>query len=531
MSRAAVTQGVAPHDPLTPADRYGELFVAVQTGRVFADSKTFVDCVPRRHPQAILQAFEAQRQQPGFDLAAFVQAHFEPTHAPRSDYVSVSGQPMREHIDGLWPVLTRHPHQHRPHSSLLPVPHDYVIPGGRFVEMYYWDSYFTMLGLQASGRHDLLHAMTENFADLIDTHGHVPNGTRSYYLSRSQPPMFAAMVALSRGPDAPPQAAYLPQLLREHAYWMDGADDLAPGKAHRRVLRLADGSLLNRHWDDRDTPREEAYLEDVLTAKGSARPAAAVYRDLRAAAESGWDFSSRWLAEDAQGRPTGDLSTICTTALAPVDLNALLYHLETRIAVLSRETGDERTAAAFEARAARRKTAVCRWMWDEAQGAFFDLDWRSGRRRQGLTAATVVPLFCGLASARHAAGVARAVAQRLLVHGGLATTECDSGQQWDRPNGWPPLQWMAIRGLQAHGHEALACAIAHRWLDTVSDLYRLQAKLVEKYALRDARRTQCEGGGGGEYPLQDGFGWTNGVTRCLLSHHPTHQAGRARAAG
>ncbi|MEO8297366.1 MAG: alpha,alpha-trehalase TreF [Burkholderiales bacterium] len=529
-ARQAKAQAVSPADSLTPADRYGELYVAVQTGRVYADSKTFVDCVPCQPPQAILQAFEAQRHQPGFDLAAFVQAHFEPTHAPRSDYVSVPGQSLVAHIDGLWPVLTRHPRQHRPYSSLLPVPHDYVIPGGRFVEMYYWDSYFTMLGLQASGRADLLRDMVENFAYLIDTHGHVPNGTRTYYLSRSQPPMFAAMVELLQDANGPPQTTYLPQLLREHAYWMDGADRLAPGEAHRRVLRLADGSVLNRYWDDRDTPREEAFLEDVLTAKAAARAPAEVYRDLRAAAESGWDFSSRWLAEDAAGRLSTDLATICTTSLAPIDLNALLYQLETKIAALSREADDVQRAAAFEQLARQRQAAVSHWLWDEAQGAFFDLAWREGRRRQALTAATAVPLFCGLTTAVQAARVAHTLEQRLLVHGGLSTTEVESGQQWDRPNGWSPLQWMAIDGLRRYGHDGLARTMAHRWLDTVSAVYRREAKLVEKYALRDQQRPHDAGGGGGEYPLQDGFGWSNGVTRWLLSQHPTHGACEAKAA-
>lgn len=527
--RAAAARQAEPQDLLTPADRYGELFTQVQLSRIFEDSKSFVDCVPRRHPQAIVEAFERQRHAPGFDLKAFVHANFEPAHAPRSDYVSVPGQPLIEHIDSLWPVLTRQPRHHRPCSSLLPVPHEYVIPGGRFVEMYYWDSYFTMLGLEASGRHDLLHAMTENFAYLIDTYGHVPNGTRSYYLSRSQPPVFACMVALRRGPGAPPATAYLPQLLREHAYWMDGAERLAPGDAHRRVLRMADGALLNRYWDDRDTPREEAYLEDVTTAKGSDRPPAEVYRDLRAAAESGWDFSSRWLAEDDRGRLSTQLSTICTTSLAPVDLNALLYRLESVIATLSREMHDARTAHAFEARAGARREAVVRWMWDDTQGAFFDVDWRTGARRRCLTAATLAPLFTHLSDAAQAERLAVIAEQRLLMPGGIATTETDSGEQWDRPNGWPPLQWMAMKGLHDHGHDTLARTIAHRWLDTVGALYRREAKLVEKYALRDQAPPHGEGGDGGEYPLQDGFGWTNGVTRCLLHGHPTHPTCGAKA--
>ncbi len=285
-------------DVLTPADRYQELFVAVQAGRVFPDSKTFVDCVPKMDPSEILVRYRAQHASPDFGLAAFVHEHFDLEVPPVSHYVSKTGQPLEEHIDGLWEVLTRHPSDHPGLSSLLPLPFAYVVPGGRFGEMYYWDSYFTMLGLAASGNLDLLGTMAGNFAFLIDTYGHIPNGNRSYYLSRSQPPVFALMVELFEAHGVKSAVHYLPQLQKEYAFWMDGEDRLAPGSAWRHLVRLPDGSLLNRYWDDRDTPREEAYLEDVTTAAAqSNRPATEVYRDLRAAAASGWDFSSRWLGD------------------------------------------------------------------------------------------------------------------------------------------------------------------------------------------------------------------------------------------
>jgi hypothetical protein len=165
--------------------------------------------------------------------------------------------------------------------------------------------------------------MLANFAHLIDTYGHIPNGNRTYYLSRSQPPFFAAMVARAADRDGESlYGKYLPQLLREHEFWMQGADRLVPGTAHRRVVRLRDGTVLNRYWDDRAAPRDEAWREDIETARQSGRPAAEVYRNLRATAESGWDFSSRWLAD---GRT---LSTIRTIDILPVDLNALLHEME-----------------------------------------------------------------------------------------------------------------------------------------------------------------------------------------------------------
>ncbi|HVI24891.1 MAG TPA: alpha,alpha-trehalase TreF [Xanthomonadaceae bacterium] len=514
---------VAPADPLSPADRYGELFAAVQEARVFPDSKTFVDCAPVGDPDAILAAWRRERAQDGFDLARFVQAHFREERIPASHYVSDPDQPLVAHIDALWDVLTREPRAHPPHSSLLPLPNRYVVPGGRFGEMYYWDSYFTMLGLAESGRRDLLRCMADNFAWLIDTCGHIPNGNRSYYLSRSQPPVFSLMVELFEAHDLCRAVSYLPRLKREYAFWMEGADGLERDAVRAHCVRLPDGALLNRYWDSRDIPREEAWLEDVTTARGATRPAAEVYRDLRAAAASGWDFSSRWCDDP------GDLCTTHTTRIVPVDLNAFLYKLEAQIAELAHVDGDDRTARDFGRRAHARHEAMRRWLWDDGTGAFLDFDlWRGQRRRDALCAAIAVPLFVGLADATEAERIAAVLRAQLLESGGLATSGRASGQQWDRPNGWAPLQWMAITGLRRSGHPGLAAEIAARWLDTVGSLYERECKLVEKYVLEPTPEGAV-GGGGGEYPLQDGFGWTNGVTRRLLHEEPGNRNHRARA--
>ncbi|MDB5856554.1 MAG: Alpha,alpha-trehalase [Ramlibacter sp.] len=524
-ARRSAAERAPPPDTCTPADRYQELFVAVQSQRLFADSKTFVDCAPRQAPEAILAAYRAEQGTPGFDLGRFVLGHFQLPEPVHTGFAPTQGWTLREHVDALWPYLTRVPAEHPAAGSLLQLPHPYVVPGGRFAELYYWDSYFTMLGLAESGLADLLHAMTDNFAYLIDTYGHVPDGTRTYYLSRSQPPVFALMTQLCEQRGGQPAHHYLPQLRREHAFWMDGEAHVRPGAPHRRVVALADGTVLNRYWDDRCTPREESWGEDVATAAQGERPAPEVYRHLRAAAESGWDFSTRWLAEDATGAPLDGLASIVTTDLLPVDLNCFLHELEHTIARLARHAGHESLAREFEHRAQRRAHAVTHVFWNAQQGIYVDYDWRLQRQRRALTAATAVPLFCGVASPAQAQAVAVALSARLLAPGGLGTTEVASSEQWDRPNGWAPLQWMAVEGLGRYGLDALAGEIRTRWLATVQALYDREHKLVEKYALRSHPQATPHGGGGGEYPLQDGFGWTNGVVRRWL-----HEDGEGRSA-
>jgi alpha,alpha-trehalase len=511
-TRHSAAESAPPPDILTPADRYQELFVAVQRDGVFHDSKSFVDCAPRGEPEEILQRYRAQKDAPGFDLPRFVHAHFSVPRPAHADYVPVAGQTMAQHIDALWPYLTREPRRHPQRGSLLQLPNPYIVPGGRFVELYYWDSYFAMLGLAESGVPHMVHCMTDNFAHLIDVYGHVPNGTRTYYLSRSQPPVFALMTQLCEARGGPPATEYLPQLRREHAFWMDGEQDLAPGQARRRVVALPQGGVLNRYWDDRCTPREESWREDVATAARSQRPHEEVWRDLRAAAESGWDFSTRWMADRRVG-----LASTRTTDLVPVDLNCFLHELEATIARLAGHLGDAELARSFQHRAEARAAAIDRHCWDANAGFYADWNWRTHRRSSVLCAATLVPLFCGIADPQQARAVEHAVQARLLAPGGLGTTEHDIGQQWDRPNGWAPLQWMAVEGLRRYGRHATAETIRTRWLETVQTVYAREHRLVEKYALRPSPQDAASGGGGGEYPLQDGFGWTNGVVRRWLA--------------
>ncbi len=482
---------------------------------LFPDQKTFADAVPREPSAKVMAEYEQEKRLPGFDLKAFVDRYFAPPSHRFDVYARQPDRSVGEYISDMWEALQRKPDNIEAYSSLLPLGRPYVVPGGRFREIYYWDSYFTMLGLEQSGRDALARDMLENIASLIDRYGHMPNGNRSYYLSRSQPPFLSLMVELVATRDGDQVfVKYLPELQAEYEYWMEGADKLVPGSAHRHALRLPDGALLNRYWDDRAAPRDESYRLDVETARKTNRPAAEVFRDLRAGGETGWDFSSRWLADGK------NLWTIRTTAIAPVDLNALMFHLEQTLAKAYRLKGDPDEALRYQTLAERRGAEIRRLMWNAKAGFFADYLWRENRQSDILSAATVYPLTFGIASPNEAHAVADVLRRKLLEPGGLGTTLTASGQQWDRPNGWAPLQYLAIEGLKAYGERDLAREITDRWFGKNLRGYADVGVLVEKYNVEEGAEQSGSGGVGGEYPLQAGFGWTNGVLEKLMAEYP-----------
>jgi len=311
---------VGPGYPTPPSIAYGELYRDVELAAIFPDSKTFPDMIPDASPETILDEYRAVKGSPGFDLASFVRQHFTgPTPPGPTVKPAPRGRRLLDYVMRLWPILQQEAISLPPYSTLLPLPYPYVVPGGRFREVYYWDSYFTMLGLEKGGLHELALDFLKDFAFELDRFGMVPNGNRSYYLSRSQPPFFSLMVRLIEAVDGDrTEVTYLPQLQREWDFWMEGADALPPGEAYRNSVRLPDGTFLNRYWDARDAPRDESYKEDVKTAAGSGWPPEFVYRNLRAAAESGWDFSragsptARHWGRCARSRSCRSISTVCS---------------------------------------------------------------------------------------------------------------------------------------------------------------------------------------------------------------------------
>lgn len=499
---------------LPPEELYGQLFYDVQSNEnIFEDSKTFVDAVPLYTVKEIRDNYSKLKSPSDSELTDFVKEHFK---IPGEGVIYVTdSSTIGKHISKLWEVLKR-PADENISGTLIPLPHSYIVPGGRFREIYYWDSYFTMLGLQEDGQITAIEDMVDNFSYLIDSYGFIPNGNRTYYLSRSQPPFYAEMVevlAESKGDSI--YKKYLKFLEKEYEFWMDGADNLnETNTAFRRVVRLPDGEILNRYWDDKNTPRPESYREDIKTAEEAVSKIPGlnkeeVFRNLRAGAESGWDFSSRWLKKDDSNE--FQLSTIHTTDIIPVDLNTLLYNLESKISKAYTISGNSEKSEIYKLKSEIRKKAILKYCWNEELAFFMDYDFKQSQSTQVISLAGVYPLFFEIADEAQATAVAEKIQSSFLKPGGVVSTPYNTGQQWDAPNGWAPLQWITIRGLRSYGQDALASDIKEKWLKLNQRVYQQTYKMLEKYNVEDLSKES----GGGEYPTQDGFGWTNGVYQKL----------------
>lgn len=477
-----------------------ELFTDVQVSRIFADQKAFADCIPKAETSVILQEYQKQKQENTFNLAAFVAEYFEVPPYNEVFFVSDTSVAPEFHVAKLWDILTTTFNTSIGTSIGLPYP--YVVPGGRFRELFYWDSYFTMLGLQVSGKTNLVENMINDFAWLIDNYNIIPNGTKSYFLSRSQPPFFSLMIAmLSEEKGEAVYITYLPQLTAEYNFWMKGSELLTnENNANGRVVLLPDGTILNRYWDEKDTPRPEGYIEDIAVAE-NATEKNATYRHIRAACESGWDFSGRWCSDGKE------MATIATTDIVPVDLNCLLLHLEKTLHHTHTLLNNTTEAAFYFNKAEQRKVSIQKYLWSNEQNTFCDYWYPKNQPSTYLSAAMLFPLFINIATEAQANAVLKLTEEKFLQQGGLLTSLYVTGQQWDAPNGWAPLQWIGYKAALNYNNHQLAEKIKQYWVANVERVYKATGKMMEKYNVIDVDQPA----GKGEYPNQDGFGWTNGV--------------------
>jgi alpha,alpha-trehalase len=472
------------------------------------------------------------------------------------DAVKKLEQDCKVHVEHL-PAVIEHPGQIdvsaiHPHGLLF-LPYKYVVPGGRFNEMYGWDSYFIEVGLVRDGRLDLARDMVENFFFEIEHYGTVLNANRTYYLTRSQPPFLTSMIMLLD--QAEKSAGHEDRKWLAHAYEVAAHDY----ENWVREPHLAGSTGLSRYYDFGDSPAPESLQDEagvyrrvagyfvthpdyaktyVLGEDGKMEPGKAAgaayvvqvcdvattmahpacdsaatihlsadyYRGDRSMRESGFDISFRF-------GPYG----AATHHFAPVCLNSLLYKTETDLEEMSRQLGKSSDADKWKARAEQRKKLINQYLWGGKRGLFFDYNLESARQSAYEYVTTFYPLWAGLATPEQA----KAVAANLKIFerpGGLLTSTVETGGQWDSPYGWAPLQLLAVEGLRRYGYNADADRVSYEFLSTVAANYRREGTIREKYDVI-TRSSEAHVTAGYQANVV-GFGWTNGVFLQFLHELP-----------
>uniref|UniRef100_A0A3P8VDY2 Trehalase n=1 Tax=Cynoglossus semilaevis TaxID=244447 RepID=A0A3P8VDY2_CYNSE len=514
----------------------GNILSAVQTSRLFDDDKYFVDMKLKAPPDVVLLAYRNFSKEmfygrvPPTKLQEFVNLYFdkpgtefEPWTPPdwhdKPKFLGrIADQNLRlwaEEIHNLWKSLGRKistdVNDHPELYSQIYIPYPFVVPGGRFREIYYWDSYWIINGLLLSEMTDTAYGMIQNLLGLVNRYGFVPNGGRIYYERRSQPPFLTLMV------DSYYQATKdknflrkaLPVLEQEYNFWMQN-----------RSVAVSE-HILNRYHVEISMPRPESYTDDLeLTEELSNDEKNQLLMELKAGAESGWDFSSRWYI-DGDGNNIGTLSETRTSQFLPSDLNALMCLNEKTLASFHMILDDFESAARFNLAVDRRLAAIESVLWDAERGAWFDYNLMTHSKHFEFYPSNLAPVW---AECYSKPAMGEKAVQYLKASGalqfpnGVPTSLRQSGQQWDYPNAWPPLQHMLISGLskiQSAEAQELAFDLAQRWIRTNWLAYVKYEAMFEKYDVNGDGKP----GGGGEYEVQLGFGWTNGVALQLLDQY------------
>eukprot|EP00268_Persea_americana_P040382 TRINITY_DN400_c1_g1_i1.p1 TRINITY_DN400_c1_g1~~TRINITY_DN400_c1_g1_i1.p1 ORF type:complete len:594 (-),score=111.37 TRINITY_DN400_c1_g1_i1:1058-2839(-) len=473
------------------------------------------------------QFIEQHLERAGSDMVAAEPEDFLPV--PEGFLPKVKSKEVRAwalEVHSLWKNLSRKVSDEvkgRPGlHTLLPLPGRVVIPGSRFREVYYWDSYWVIRGLLVSKMYETAKSIVNNLLSLVNEHGFVLNGARAYYTNRSQPPLLSAMILeiYKRTGDLALVKSAFPSLLKEHHFWNSGI--------HKVVIQDAEGCnhVMSRYYAMWNKPRPESATIDEETA--SKLPSASLkeqlYRELASTAESGWDFSTRWM------RNSSDLATLATTSIIPVDLNVYVLQMELNIAFFARLIGDHSAAEKFSAASQARRAAINSVFWNAKMDQWLDYwlinsnsckgahSWDGQSQNENMFASNFIPLWIDFFNSDGA--LVKKVAKSLQNSGllrdaGIATSLSNSGQQWDFPNGWAPMQHMIVEGLVRSGSKEariLAEDIAVKWIRTNYAAYKKTGAMHEKYDVEACGKT----GGGGEYIPQTGFGWSNGVVLAFL---------------
>ncbi|KAG9429652.1 trehalase isoform X1 [Apis mellifera carnica] len=517
----------------------GELLKTIQLAEIFPDSKTFVDLHQMNDPEITLSNFYSLMNETGnkpskSQLARYVNENFASsnelvnwtlpdwTESP-SILKRINEAKYREwakHLNEIWKELARkinpevaeYPERH----SLIYVDNGFIVPGGRFKEFYYWDSYWVIEGLLLSDMYQTARGMIDNFLYMVKKYGFIPNGGRIYYLMRSQPPLLHLMV--SRYLDFTGDYDYLRSIIStletEFSFWQ--REKMIDVEKDGKIYKMA-------HYVVNSTsPRPESYREDYLMAQRIPEKSRDFfYNNIKAGAESGWDFSNRWFIRN-NNSSTLSLYNISTQYIIPVDLNAILQQNARLLGEFHTLLGNNAKSQYYQKIASQLQTAIDNILWNEADGIWLDYDLKNQRPRHMFYPSNLAPLYTksfnrGQREYYGAATLRYLKSQNIdNFFGGTPTSLNHTGEQWDFPNAWPPLQSFIVMGLHWTGvREAMDFAheLAFRWLAANYAGYKETGQMFEKYD----SIVPGQGGGGGEYNVQTGFGWTNGVVLEFLN--------------
>jgi alpha,alpha-trehalase len=516
----------------------GPILDAVQRAHLFPDNKHFVDMPMVYDPETTLAAFAQLPNKTDVNiLREFVNHYFtdpgtELDSCQQSDWLPEPKAFEKIHdpvyrqwaysIHAKWRTLCRRMkdevRQNPDRYSLIHSAHPFIAPGGRFREFYYWDTYWIVRGLLASQMYNSTKAVISNLADMIQRFGFVPNGGRVYYLHRTQPPLFSGCVHeyFKATNDLEFVKAMLPLMEKERVYW----------RRERSVdLQTVDGDSA-QFYQYRATahgPRPESYKEDIDTVAhvNSEKEKVNMWSDIASACESGWDFSSRWFSHDETNPFKYTLRSVRTSQIVPVDLNAFACWNEAIMTDLYAAVGNKSQSDAHRHEHETMKHNMKKLFWNAEKGSWFDLDLETGRQREDFYISNPTPLFA------RCAHDSKNVHEQVLDYlkqsgaasfaGGLPTSFVHSGEQWDSPNGWAPTNHMVIEALASSTDPRVqdaAFRLADKWIQTNYFVFvRSGGKMFEKY---NVETFKSQAGGGGEYEVQEGFGWSNGVILDLL---------------
>lgn len=523
----------------------GKLLKHVQMARLFNDSKLFVDMKLKESPEIIERKFQTllnqtKNQPPRQQLMKFVKDNFEDPGQELSSWVPEDWKPMPKftydvydlplrnwvrEVNEKWKLLGRKMSVDVKDSSYLYtqiyIPNPFVIPGGRFIEVYYWDSYFIIEGLLLSEMFDTARGMIENFIYLVDQFGYVPNGSRKYYLGRSQPPLLIAMVNLYF--EATKDVSFLNQsmgaLEREYRFWQNNRS--IDVKVEDKTYKLYQFKVTTTE------PRPESYYEDEEQVKGikDEKQRVKMFSEIQSAAESGWDFSSRWFL--ANGEHTAEFKDISILSIAPVCLNSIMGLNAKLLARFSKILGNKTKLEFYENLAQESSLTMSRIFWSDRDGVWLDYNIEKKKLIPGFYPSNLIPLWAETFGEERTPGF---ITEQVVAYldrnhiskfiGGIPASLLESGQQWDMPNNWAPSQYFIVMGLyKARKHspraEELAFTLARDWVRNVYETYMNSTPhtIYEKYNASAIGKI----GEGGEYETQEGFGWTNGVLMKFLS--------------